>query len=51
MSTPARTFAVIGARMARAEAAQELRDKGLDGRALIGDEQTRPPETVLELLR
>jgi hypothetical protein len=38
--------------MARAEAAQELRDKGLDGRvALIGDEQTRPPETVLELLR
>jgi 3-phenylpropionate/trans-cinnamate dioxygenase ferredoxin reductase subunit len=55
MSTPARTFAVIGASLAGAKAAQELRDQGFDGRVvLIGDEQELPyerPPLTKEYLR
>jgi 3-phenylpropionate/trans-cinnamate dioxygenase ferredoxin reductase subunit len=39
------TFVIVGASLAGAKAAQELRDRGFDGRiALIGAEQERPYE-------
>jgi 3-phenylpropionate/trans-cinnamate dioxygenase ferredoxin reductase component len=45
MSTQAQTIAIVGASLAGAKAAQELRDQGFDGRVvLIGDEHELPYE-------
>jgi 3-phenylpropionate/trans-cinnamate dioxygenase ferredoxin reductase subunit len=45
MSRQAPTFAIVGASLAGAKAAQELRDQGFDGRVvLIGDEHELPYE-------
>jgi 3-phenylpropionate/trans-cinnamate dioxygenase ferredoxin reductase component len=45
MSTQAQTIAIVGASLAGAKAAQELRDQGFDGRVvLVGDEHELPYE-------
>jgi 3-phenylpropionate/trans-cinnamate dioxygenase ferredoxin reductase component len=45
MSTQAQTFAIVGASLTGAKAAQELRDQGFDGRVvLLGDESELPYE-------
>ena len=45
MSVPAKTFAIVGAGLAGAKAAETLREQGFDGRViLIGDEPERPYE-------
>jgi 3-phenylpropionate/trans-cinnamate dioxygenase ferredoxin reductase component len=55
MSTQTQTFAIIGASLTGAKAAQELRERGFDGRViLVGDEPELPyerPPLTKEYLR